>query len=170
MLGETGDQVETDIREPQITKDRHPLIDIGCAMPASCGLEFVVNEGLHAETDAIDARRRPVSGLFGLDRFGVGFERDLVERARKGIADSLKYFTQQARLKKARRAAADVDGVDGQARGQRNPRCSEERRVTTNFPTNRFDIRRKAASRHHAGMEVTVGALRLAEGYLDVDA
>src|SRR5579863_137310 len=40
----------------------------------------------------------------------------------------------------------------------------------TNFPANRVNVRSKSRGTHHAGVEITVGALRLAKRHLHIYA
>src|SRR6266702_2166587 len=96
------------------------------------------------------------------------------------------------RLKQTRRPAPDVDRVNsptfspvagftlwghstaapsvtGQTPSPIHSRRLQELPMSMNLPANCLHIRRKPATRHHSGMKITIGTLRLAERYLHVN-
>ncbi len=135
----------------------------------------LIHKRLRTKTDAIETSRSPFRCFFGLDGFRVGFERDFSKCTGEIIAKRLKYLGEELRFEEAGSASADVDGINNWLRGatkirKRDASRIEQAHVVADLTAYGFGIRREAAWRDHAGMEVAVGALRLAERNLNVYA
>ena len=164
-----------------MAKNLDGAIDIGTAMHAAGGDQFCVHKGLCAETDPVDSRGQPVNGLFDLDGFGIGFEGNFFEGAGKSVLQRLEHVGQKSGLQKTRRAAADVHRIHKIKRrtfpaerlpietlGPVHARVHKQVMMAADFPADGLCVRRKTARGDNACMEITVGALGLAERDLDI--
>ena len=87
LLGKAGNKIEADVSNADTAEDFVSPVDVRAAVHASGRLELLVDKGLRAETDAIDAGSQPMTGFCCVNGLGVGFEGDFLYVARKAISD-----------------------------------------------------------------------------------
>ena len=86
LFRQPGDQVEADVANAGVAKDGDGAVNVRAAVHAACGFEFLVDEGLRAEADAIDAGG-PLPAFSGSMVSGIGFERDFFPGAGEGLVN-----------------------------------------------------------------------------------
>jgi hypothetical protein len=141
---------------------RKPAAREKSAVHPARSLKFAVVEGLNAQADTVEAGRAPCGRFYGRNRFGVGLERDFEKVGAIALPQRIENLRQSGRLQKARRAAAEIDRVDDIRSGGRDG--------FRNLAANGIGVGLIAVAGHHAGVEIAVGAFRLAERHLDVNA
>src|SRR3989475_5436813 len=173
LVWKSCDQVEAQVVESGLPQDLRRAEDVCAAMHSSGSNKFLVVERLNSQTDARESRGFPGSGLLLSDGFGIGFERDFCEVAAKAFADRVEDARERGRIEQARSSAAEINGVNnqrGEAAGKLDARGAKQRFVAVNLAANRFGVRRVQRGGKCAGVEIAVGAFRLAERNLNVDA
>src|SRR5215470_15076087 len=171
LFREAGDKVEADIANAGSAQNRNGAVDIFTAVHAAGSFQLIVNERLRPKANSVKAHGGPGGRLFGTNGFGIRFERDLLEGARKGLAQCLQYFGEELRFEKAGCAATNIKSVyDGglasQNWSERDTRRFQQPPLSANFPADCFCIWRETPGRHYARMEIAIGALRLAKRHL----
>ncbi len=127
-------------------------------------LQRLVVERLHAEREAIDARRAIAAEALRLGTAGIGFERHLrFGRDRPETGDRIEHRFDGRRLHQRRRAATKEDRGDGAARRQ-------SREVEKFLAKCRGEARLVGRLMPDMAVEIAIGALRRAEGPVDIDA
>jgi hypothetical protein len=115
-------QVEVEGLEMLAGQLRGTLGFVG-AVDAAEGFQVIVVEALDAERQAIDAGGAETGKLLGLDRAGVGFQRDLGVRRQHGQRpEGGDQFVDGGGREQAGRAAAEEDGLHRPAPDQRQGR------------------------------------------------
>ena len=156
LAGEAGDEVDIDVGEAGRAQQVHFAGHRGGGVAAAGAPDFEIDEGLHAERDAVDAALRPRARGFG----GEGAGRGLDGGFGPGPAgDGVEQRPQRIRGEVAGRAAAQVDGF-------RPPRPC----VAADLRQQRLAVARLRVAREDARGEVAVGALLRAKGIGDVDS
>ncbi|MNL37831.1 hypothetical protein D3C87_1600040 [compost metagenome] len=126
-------------------------------------LEVGVVQRLHAERDAVDARRPEVAEAAGLDAGRIGFERDFAVRIDGPVlADRIEDRADGAALHQRGRAAAEEDRVDGAARRQ----CGAMGDLAAEGCDVAALVRRLQPDMR---VEVAIGAFGQAEGPVHID-
>ena len=149
LAGKPGDQVDIDVVYARRVQHRHLGGDDLRGVRAPGAAEFLFDEGLHAERDAVDAGGGPGARGFGREVAGSGFDGgfrpgtsgDEVEQRAQGIGSEI-----------ARRAAAQVDGVGSPFPG-----------VGADLARQRLAIAHFEIAREDAAGEIAVGTLLRAE-------
>src|SRR5947207_6156162 len=112
LVRQAGDEVKADVANASGVQDGNSAKDVSAAMHSAGGFELDVGERLNSKADSIDAGGGPGFGLGGLDRFGIGFQRDFAKLVDKSFTNSVQDCAQMQRIKQARRAATEVHGID----------------------------------------------------------
>ena len=106
--------VEVDVGVAGVLRGFHRRLRLGGGVDAAQPAQLVVVEALHAERDAVDARREIAVETAVLDRAGVGLQGDLgVVGQRQPFAYAVEQARDQFRREQAGRAAAEKDADDG---------------------------------------------------------
>ena len=162
LVREAGDQVHADVAKAGGAKDFDGAENIFAAVHAAGGLQFAIVKGLRAEADAVESGVKPGGGFDRRDRLGIGLERRLLRLDAIGIAERVEDSREGCGREEAWRSAAEVDCVDlllaGIVRG------------LGDLAADGCGVGLVAVARDHAGVEIAVGAFRLAERHLDVCA
>ena len=143
-------------------------------MHAARGSKLGILKGLHAQADAIDARRLPGSGVITANGFRIGLERHFAQRTGKCACTAPMIRDEICGVEQARRPAAQVDRVHRRRLQPRAPHAPDPLRNTKpharRFHAQRPRIRGVEAARRHPRMKITIGAFRLAKRHLNINA
>src|SRR6516225_2927411 len=113
LLREARNKVETNVLNSRRAQNGNSTIDMFAAMHASSSFQFVINERLRPEADAVEPCGNPSSRFFLFNGLGVCLERNLLQRTRKRRVERLHHLAKQTGLEQARRPAAHVNRVHG---------------------------------------------------------
>ena len=133
-------------------------------MHAPQSLEIGVIHGLHTKRNPIHTRRAITAKTFGLDAGRIGFERHLrIRRHRPRLPDRIEQGRNRLWRHQRRRAATEEDARDHTLRREVAHMCD--------LAPEPGDITRLIDRRMpDMAVEITVGALRRAEGPVQIDA
>lgn len=156
LAGETRNEIDVKVFDACVAERLDfALDDFGGVLAAGTG-EFLRDERLHAETDAVDAGGSPGRGALERDVARGSFEGRFDEGRSGNRADESREI---GGVHIAGSAATEVDGVG----------CESPLGVC-DFAVERGEILWLKLAREDAGSEVTVGAFLRAEGIGNVDA
>ena len=131
-------------------------------------------ERLRAKANAVDAGGKPRGRFFRCDRFGIGFEGHFPACIGTGELCTHRFENtgEVCGIEQAGRPAAEVNGVN-EGRFERSGGFEmgggEHRAPIADFAFDGAGIRRIGRARGDSGVKITVSALGLAEGHLNVD-
>ena len=169
LVGEAGDEVGADVGYAGGLEAKDLVDAVALGMAAADGGALAIDEGLHAERDAIDAL------LLGLgedgigDLAGCGFEGDLGGGCDlEGLAEGGEDAAKLGGLEQAGGSSAEVEGVDGGGESGVEARGGE--RSGGDLVAELGDVGFDGRGRGDTGGKVAEAAFRAAEGYGDVDA
>ena len=149
LAGKSGDQVDVDIAYAGGAQHRNLGGDDLRGVRASGAAEFLFDERLHAERDALDAGSGPGAGGFRRDVAGSGFDGGF----RPGASgDEIEQRAQRIGGEIARGAAAQVDRVGSPVPG-----------VGADLRRQRVAVAQLEVARENAAGEIAVGTLLRAE-------
>ena len=161
LIGQAEHEIDAEVVEPGLPGRLHRRDCVVGRVPPAEQAQLVVVERLHADAEPVDAgsayRREPLAGAIA----GVRFERGLrvgrqVERRRDGAHQPSDVAGGEVR----RCAAAEEEA--------REPGPAEPRAPLREVVAQRVDVARHQRLDARVGVEVAVGAARLAERDVDV--
>ena len=154
-------QIDRQVADAGLPGSIEGLLPFFCRVNAAQKGQHLIGKRLDAQTQAVDAAGHIGLGLFPVEAFRVGFDRNFgIPRDRKGLTQG-PYDGLHGRCRQdGRRAAADVDRIDGLS-GIRRGR---------NFPTEGRHVACHIAVKATVRRKIAVQAFMAAKGDVNVDA
>ena len=164
MLEACIDEIKIDAREYRL-RERNRAPRFLSAVQAAERLQRLIVERLHADGDAVDARRAVIAKAPLFDAVGIGFERDFgILRDRPKRRDAIEHRAHRAAAHQRWRSAAEEDAADPGTciplHGLDRVQLAQDRVLPT----------RLAEALPHMGVKIAVWAFGRAKGPVDVNA